>query len=210
MSSYQYRKSHCGDKTVVRSSYLRNGISYTGKMSSLYWIGALDAFFIRVSWSLVPSIATRCHDPFSTFTIDVYCFLSDPMTSSNGNIFRVTGPLWGEFTGHREFPSQSPVTRTFMFSLICAWINCWVNKRKAGDLRRHRAHYDVIVMRCLQSVTWTPNIILQIRARPRDWWHIWIWINLLWHIFPMLWYIEAMLVKGATSKLMLFKWCCLV
>ena len=41
MSSYQYRKSHCGDKTVVRSSYLHNGISYTGKMTSLYWIGAL-------------------------------------------------------------------------------------------------------------------------------------------------------------------------
>ena len=41
MSSYQYRKPHCGDKTVVRSSYLRIGISYTGKMSSLYWIGAL-------------------------------------------------------------------------------------------------------------------------------------------------------------------------
>ena len=38
MSSYQYRKSHCGDKTVVRSSYLRNGISYTGKITSLYWI----------------------------------------------------------------------------------------------------------------------------------------------------------------------------
>ena len=29
MSPYQYRKSHCGDKTVVRSSYLHNGISYT-------------------------------------------------------------------------------------------------------------------------------------------------------------------------------------
>ena len=28
ISSYQYRKSHCGDKTVVRSSYLHNGISY--------------------------------------------------------------------------------------------------------------------------------------------------------------------------------------
>ena len=40
MSSYQYRKYHCGDKTIVRSSYLHNGISYTGKMSSLYWIGA--------------------------------------------------------------------------------------------------------------------------------------------------------------------------
>ena len=38
MPSYQYRKSHCGDKTVVRSSYLHNGISYTGKITSLYWI----------------------------------------------------------------------------------------------------------------------------------------------------------------------------
>ena len=41
MSSYQYRKSHCGDKTVVRSSYLHNGTSYTGKMTSLYWISPL-------------------------------------------------------------------------------------------------------------------------------------------------------------------------
>ena len=41
MSSYRYRKSHCGDKTVVRSSYLHNGISYTGKMTSLYWFGPL-------------------------------------------------------------------------------------------------------------------------------------------------------------------------
>ena len=42
MSSYQYRKSYCGDKTVVRSSYLHNGISYTGKMTSLYWFGTLS------------------------------------------------------------------------------------------------------------------------------------------------------------------------
>ena len=49
MSSYQYRKSHCGDKTVVRSSYLHNGISYTGKMSSLYWIRALAPYVARAS-----------------------------------------------------------------------------------------------------------------------------------------------------------------
>ena len=35
------------------------------------------------------------------------------MTSSNGNIFRVTGPLCGEFTGPGEFPAQRPVTRSF-------------------------------------------------------------------------------------------------
>ena len=42
MSSYQNRKSHCGDKTILRPSHLHNGIFYTGKMSSLYWIGALS------------------------------------------------------------------------------------------------------------------------------------------------------------------------
>ena len=41
LSSYQYRKSHCGDKTVVRLSYLHNGISYTGKMTSSHWTRAL-------------------------------------------------------------------------------------------------------------------------------------------------------------------------
>ena len=41
MTSYQYRKSHCGGKTILRPSYLHNGISYTGKTTSLYWISPL-------------------------------------------------------------------------------------------------------------------------------------------------------------------------
>ena len=40
--SYQYRKYHCGDKTILRSSHLHNGISYTGKMTYLFWIRAHD------------------------------------------------------------------------------------------------------------------------------------------------------------------------
>ena len=43
MTSYRYGKSHCEDKTIWRPSYLHNGISYTGKMTSLYWIRALVA-----------------------------------------------------------------------------------------------------------------------------------------------------------------------
>ena len=45
-----------------------------------------------------------------------------------------------------EFPSQKPVTQSFDAFLICAWINGWVNNREAGDLRRHRALYDVTVI----------------------------------------------------------------
>ena len=41
MSSYQYRKSHYGDKTILWSSHLHNGISYTVKTTSLYLIRAL-------------------------------------------------------------------------------------------------------------------------------------------------------------------------
>ena len=39
-----------------------------------------------------------------------------------------------------------------MFSLICVWINGGVNNRKAGDLRRHRGHYNVKVM--INPVNW--------------------------------------------------------
>ena len=37
--SHQYRKSHCWDKTILRLTYLHHGISLTGKIASLYWIG---------------------------------------------------------------------------------------------------------------------------------------------------------------------------
>ena len=57
----------------------------------------------------------------------------------------------------RHFPCYWPFVRgnsphkgqwrgASMFSLICAWINAWVNNRKAGDLKRTRAHYNVSVM----------------------------------------------------------------
>ena len=66
MLFYQYRKSHCGDKMVVRSSYLHNGISYTGKMSSLYWIraqGSMDSPYKEpVKWKAFP-----CHDMFCRY-----------------------------------------------------------------------------------------------------------------------------------------------
>ena len=44
-------------------------------------------------------------------------------------------------------PHKSQWSGVLMFTLICARIDGWVNNREAGDLRRHRAHYDVIVMR---------------------------------------------------------------
>ena len=64
---------------------------------------------------------------------------------------------WKHFPRYRPFVRgihRSPVNSphkdqwhgALMFSLICAWTNGWVNNRDTGDLTRHRAHYDVIVM----------------------------------------------------------------
>ena len=68
------------------------------------------------------------------------------MTSWNGNIFRVTGHLCGEFTGPGEFPAQRPETQSFDIFFDLRLNNRWVNNHEAGDLRRHHAHYDVSVM----------------------------------------------------------------
>ena len=43
-------------------------------------------------------------------------------------------------------PHKGQWRGALMFSLICVWINGWVNNREAGELRRYRAHCDVSVM----------------------------------------------------------------
>ena len=56
--------------------------------------------------------------------------------------------LLGLCAGNSPVPVNSPHKGhwrgALMFSLICARINDWVNNREAGDLRRHRGHYDVM------------------------------------------------------------------
>ena len=57
---------------------------------------------------------------------------------------------WPFVRGIHRSPVNSPHKGQWrgalMFSVICVWINGWVNNRKAGDLRRYRTHYDVSVM----------------------------------------------------------------
>ena len=54
----------------------------------------------------------------------------------------VRGIHWSAVYSHHKGQCRGAL----MFSLICAWISSWANNGGAGDLRRHRAHYDGIVM----------------------------------------------------------------
>ena len=79
------------------------------------------------------------------------------MMTSSGNIFRVTGYLYWEFTGHRWIPTQRPVTRSLdvFFDLRLdkrlskQWWSWWFNtpsrpsRRHSNDLTNisiHRIH----------------------------------------------------------------------
>ena len=80
--------------------------------------------------------------------------------------------------GSHQSPVNSPHKgqwrRALMFSLICTWTNGWANNRNAGDLRRHRVHYDVTVMlerhvcTILEMVgqKWAPTCDCDISNRP--------------------------------------------
>ena len=80
------------------------------------------------------------------------------ITSSNGNIFRVTGPLCGEFAGHRWIPRTNGQWRgALMFSLICA-LNKRLSKQSQGwwfetssrPLWRH----------CNETTAWLSNVVI--------------------------------------------------
>ena len=102
-----------------------------------YWTH--NALIINVLVLVLRELNIRWH---------VYSFYM--MTSSNGNIFRITGHLCREFTGHRWIPYTKASDAELWYFLRCFfflfWLNGWVNNREAGDLWHHRAHYDVIVM----------------------------------------------------------------
>ena len=68
--------------------------------------------------------------------------------------------------------------RALMFSLICTWINGWVNNGEAGDLRLYQGHYDVTVMALGQCYDWLPWWWRSNQAKyvkiyiTRNWWYI--------------------------------------
>ena len=76
-------------------------------------------------------------------------------------VFAKSVCLW---SGARFYiPPQSQCRGVLVFPLICAWTNDWANNREAGDLRSHRAHYDITVM--IYQVSNTCNLLLWYQTR---------------------------------------------
>ena len=70
---------------------------------------------------------------------------------------------WPFARGIHRSPMNSPHKGQWrgalMFSVIYAWINGSVNNSEAGNLKRHRPHYDVIAMVGSVSIPWRHNLV---------------------------------------------------
>ena len=115
--------------------------NYTCKMAFTYILAneSKPSLSAKVTWTPVCKLCGEMHNTRKDRIINLWLF--NHMMTSNGNIFRVIGPLWGESIDHRGQWGGA-----LMFSLICTWTDGWANTRDAGDLRRHRALYEVFVM----------------------------------------------------------------
>ena len=68
--------------------------------------------------------------------------------------------VWGIHRSPENSPHKGQWGGALMFSLICVWRNGWANNHEAGDLRSHRAHYEVIVMHFHQPISWVQLVFL--------------------------------------------------
>ena len=78
---------------------------------------------------------------------------------------------WPFVRGIHRSPVNSPHKGQWrgalIFSLICVWINGWVNNHEAGDLRRYRAHHDVTVFWWSHDVEMLSASLVHCEGNPR-------------------------------------------
>ena len=151
MSSYQYRKFYCGDKTIVRSSYLHNGISYTGKMTSLYWFSPLNVIRMYHSISSIISHPARNH-PTTQYAVGINRPFQD-LVKTRGSSFCV-------FVSHRKCQDYNCVKGKYQItmykvkhylrhvnnvnekSIIILWaikvyVKIWIKQRQSCQTYKH-------------------------------------------------------------------------
>ena len=94
----------------------------------------------------------------------------DPMKAIPGRFYHGDVIKWKHFPRYWPFvrgihrptvnsPHKGQWRGALMFSLICAWINGWVNNREAGDFTRYRAHCDVTVMTWIGYNGWDTTVL---------------------------------------------------
>ena len=116
----------------------------------------VDVKSILMRWSVL----IQCEYGFAAY-YSLWSLVSDnPLRTKlfHDDVIKHFPCYWPFVRGIHRSPVNSPHKGQWrgalMFSLICTRIKGWVNNGEAGDLRRHRAHYDVTVM---SAETWNTH-----------------------------------------------------
>ena len=138
-------------KTVFRWRKWTDPIICANYSVVLYIVVIVSSGYIGFTWMpilyrVVSPARWKVHDLFQRRWCEFDWYHDDVIKWKQFPLY------WPSVSGiHRRLvdsPRKVKWRGAFMFSLISAWTNGWANNRRAGDLRRHRAHYDVNVMMC--------------------------------------------------------------
>ena len=127
-----------------------------------YWLGAVRQQAItgaNVQPDICPHMASPGHSTVPFCFVMLWHGMVIVLSASEVTLDHDDVIKWKHFPRNWPFlrdihrssvnsPRKGRWRGALMFSLICVWINYWVNNREAGDLRCYRAHYDVTVMKC--------------------------------------------------------------
>ena len=127
------------------------------------WVCSLMTIWVLISMFLIYIWRLQGRQIYCTELLDIsqinvaliYIRPSYPLISFHDDAIKWKHfpRYWPFVRGIHRSPVNSPHKGQWrgalMFSLICVWINGWVNNHEAGDLRRYRVHYDVTVMYCV-------------------------------------------------------------
>ena len=101
---------------------------------------SIHIYIIKKSYSPFYQIYRPTYDITMTFWVSLsWCHWMETFTA-------LLALCEGNHRSLVDFPHKGQWRGALMFSLICTWTNVWANNRDAGELRRHCAHYDIIVM----------------------------------------------------------------
>ena len=146
---------------IFNSFWLGWQMRHIGAVLTLYVLNWLKKDFINVilfERCKVLKFNINGENDMLHFKTSVYCPMACMATQHDDVIKWKHFPRYWPFVrGIHQSPVNSPHKGQWrgalMFSLMCAWINGWVNKREAGNLIRHCTHYDVIIMNALRLVS---------------------------------------------------------
>ena len=134
--------------------------------------GILPAIQIRwkIRLAVIPLLVIKWQQIFAHATTSERSCHGENFTAIHDDVikWKYFPRYWPFVRGiHRSpvnYPHKGQWRGALMFTLICAWRNGWVYNRGAGDLRRYRLHYDVIVMHFDR---------IEVRVK---WYIHWIWM----------------------------------